>query len=304
MSTFLLFLTCILIWGSTWLAITFQLGEISPFYSVGLRFGIAALLLGLYCKYKRLDMRLPMAVHWRLVVTGVCLYTLDYVFLYHSQQYLISAWVALLSSSIVYLNVLFRRVLFKRTVRVEVLSGGLLGATGLVILFWEPLTSVDLGQYFMLGLVLATVSFVFASLGNVFSESALDKGAPVVQVNFYAMLYSLPVTFGIALVTGASFVLPNNPDYWLSLLYLSVFGSVLAFGAYMKLVQRLGADKSAYVVLMYPLVALFLSTLFEAYEWHLRDAVGVLLILLGNYVAMGLYQSVIICDRSARSQGH
>lgn len=290
MSAPLLFSVCVLIWGSTWIAITFQLGEMSPIYSVGIRFSIAALILGCFCWIKKLNMRLPLKVHIRLAIAGVCLYTLDYVFLYHSQQYLISAWVALLSSSIVYLNVLFRRYLFKKSIRVEVLFGAGFGALGLVVLFWAPLSKVNMEQTFLLGLALAGISFVFASLGNVFAESALNHDAPVVQVNFYAMLYSLPVTIGYGLFSGADFVLPSDASYWISLLYLSVFGSVLAFGAYMKLVQIMGADKSAYVVLMYPLVALFISTLFEDYAWKVTDLFGVLLILLGNYVAMGLYK--------------
>jgi drug/metabolite transporter (DMT)-like permease len=76
-------------------------------------------------------------------------------------------------------------------------------------------------------------------------------------------------------------------DFYLALLYLALFGSVFAFGAYMKLLQRIGSDKATYVVLVYPIVALGLSTLFEGYTWTEMAAAGVLLVLLGNAVAMG-----------------
>lgn len=287
MSNHGLFTACVLIWGSTWLAITYQLGEISPAYSVAFRYCIAVTILGGFCWYKRLAMHLPLSLHFKIVVVGVCMYALNYMLVYHSQKYIISAWAAVLSCCIIYLNVFFRKVLLKKPVRTEVLIGGFVGISGLVCLFWPELAGMELETAFMLGVVLSLLSSTAASLGNVVSESALNNGAPIIQLNFYAMLYGLPVSFGYAILAGDAFVIPTQISYWLSLLYLGVFGSVLAFGAYMKLVQNMGSDKSAYVVLMYPLVALLLSTLYEGYQWQFIGFVGVGLLLIGNMIAMG-----------------
>lgn len=69
-----------------------------------------------------------------------------------------------------------------------------------------------------------------------------------------------------------------------ALLYLAIFGSVIAFGAYFTLVGRIGAGKAAYSTLLFPLVALSISTIYEGYVWHMNGIAGIVLILTGNMV--------------------
>ncbi len=287
MSNVQLFVLCTLIWGSTWIAITFQLGEIAPALSVAYRFTMASVALGMYCWYKKLPFRMPLHIHVKMAAVGLSLYTLDYSFLYESQKYIVSAVVALMSSCIIYINVVLRRVFLKKAIRMEVVLGATLGLTGMALIFIPEFANVQSNDLLSLGIVLACISFLCASIGNVISERILDQGAPVIQMNFWAMSYALVFLYGYAFISGAEFSFPDNPDYWLSLTYLSLFGSVIAFGAYMKLLQQIGSDKAAYVVLMYPLVALALSTLFEGYVWHVQALIGVAVVLVGNAVAMG-----------------
>mgnify|MGYP003926222619 CR=1 FL=1 len=277
----------VLIWGSTWLAITFQFGEVDPTLSVAYRFLIAALILFAYSKFKKLSLTLPKHIHFKMAGVGLCLYTLDYTLLYQSQQYIISAIVALMSSGMVYINVVLRRVLLKKPIRAEVMIGATLGMLGIGLIFLPEFSKVSANQYLLLGISFALASFFFASLGNVISERILDHGTPVIQMNFWAMSYGVIFIFAAALFNGAEFILPTNPEYYYSILYLSVFGSVLAFGAYMQLVKQIGSDKAAYVVLIYPIVALILSTLFEGYQWQLEAFIGVAIVLVGNAIAMG-----------------
>jgi len=282
-----LFSIVVLIWGSTWLAITFQFGEVDPTLSVAYRFLIAALILFAYSKFKKLSLTLPKHIHFKMAGVGLCLYTLDYTLLYQSQQYIISAIVALMSSGMVYINVVLRRVLLKKPIRAEVMIGATLGMLGIGLIFLPEFSKVSANQYLLLGISFALASFFFASLGNVISERILDHGTPVIQMNFWAMSYGVIFIFAAALFNGAEFILPTNPEYYYSILYLSVFGSVLAFGAYMQLVKQMGSDKAAYVVLIYPIVALILSTLFEGYQWQLEAFIGVAIVLVGNAIAMG-----------------
>lgn len=299
MSNVQLFISCTLIWGSTWLAITFQLGDVAPALSVAYRFTMASIVLGLFCWYKKLSFSMPLHVHIKMAAVGLSLYTLDYSFLYESQRYIVSAVVALMSSCIIYINVVLRRIFLKKAIRLEVVLGATFGVVGMALIFMPEFAKVNNNDLLPLGILLACISFVFASIGNVISEKILDHGTPVIQMNFWAMTYALVFLYGYALISGAEFTLPGSSDYWLSLTYLSLFGSVLAFGAFMKLVQQIGSDKAAYVVLMYPLVALFLSTLFEGYTWHLQAIVGVVVVLFGNAIAMGkipLPQSILKTD--------
>jgi drug/metabolite transporter (DMT)-like permease len=282
-----LFSIVVLIWGSTWLAITYQFGEVDPTLSVAYRFLIAAIILLFYCKIKKLSLSLPRHIHFKMAGVGLCLYTLDYTLLYQSQQYIVSAIVALMSSGMVYINVLLRRVLLKKPIRKEVMIGATLGMFGIGLIFLPEFDKVSANQYLLLGIALAFTSFFFASLGNVISELILDHGTPVIQMNFWAMSYGVIFIFTAAMFNGAEFTIPTNPHYYYSMFYLSVFGSVLAFGSYMQLVKQMGSDKAAYVVLVYPIIALILSTVFEGYQWHLEAFIGVAVVLLGNAVAMG-----------------
>ncbi len=287
MNNAFLFIACALIWGSTWIAITFQTGEAAPLVAVAWRFTIASICLGLFCLIRRLPMRLPLHIHIKMAGVGLFLYTLDYTLLYVAQHYIISALLALMSSCIIYINVGLRRWWLKQPVRPEVLVGATFGMIGITLIFIPEFANVRLDAALAAGLGIALISFFCASVGNVISERILDKGTPVIQMNFYAMTYGLVFLYGSALVSGQSFALPQSVDFYVALLYLGIFGSVLAFGSYMKLLQQIGSDKAAYVVLVYPIVALIISTFFEGYRWTLLAGVGVAVVLFGNAIAMG-----------------
>ena len=287
MSNPMLFAITCLIWGSTWIAINFQISELDPAVSVAFRFTIAAAILGAWCLLRRLPLALPVNIHKQLVLVGLLFYTLDYSFLYAAQHHIISALLALLSSSIIYINVVLRRIMLGKPMRFEVVVGATFGLLGIFLIFIPEFENMNMNEGLVLGLLFAAASFLSAGIGNVVSEKILDAGTPVIQMNFWAMSYSLIFTYGFALVSGAQFSLPTEPNFYYALVYLAVFGSVLAFGAYMKLLQQIGSDKAAYVVLIYPIVALAISTLFEGYEWTALSAIGVVIVLFGNAVAMG-----------------
>ena len=286
MSNNMLFLVCTLIWGTTWIAITFMHSEMSLVYSVGFRFLIAAVLLGCWCVVKRLNMRFSGSQHLRMILAGLFLYTLDYGLLYQAQQYIVSALLAVMSVSVVYFNVVLRKVMYNKPIRLEVVLGAFVSLMGLALLFGPEVAGMEADDLLQLGLLLATLSFFFAALANVMSENIMESGVPVIQFNFYAMSYSLLFTLGFAAATEEPLIFPQHPEYWVALLYLAVFGTVLAFGAYMKLVINIGADKAANVILLYPVVALIVSTLFEGYQWTLAAFSGVIVVLTGNAIAM------------------
>lgn len=299
MSNALLFIVITLIWGTTWLAITYQLGEVSPVLSVAYRFTLAAALLGAYCWWRGLPLKQSPNMHIKTASIGLSLFCLDYAFLYASQQYLLSAVVAVMSSSIIYLNVFMRRAFLGKAMRREVLVGAGLGMLGILLILYPEFQQVEVNQLLWWGVVLASCSFISSAVGNVLSEHILDKGAPVVQLNFWAMSYSLVFLYGFAWLRGDAFTLPawENQAYYWSILYLAIFGSVLAFGAYMRLVKHVGSDKAAYVVLTYPLVALAVSTVFEGYQWSRYAAFGVALVLVGNAIAMNKLKLPVRANR-------
>jgi drug/metabolite transporter (DMT)-like permease len=125
-----------------------------------------------------------------------------------------------------------------------------------------------------------------ASIGNLVSGRNQRNGVPVIQTNGWGMIFGSMVAAIAAAVMGRDFIIDWNAPYLLSLAYLSLFGSVLAFGAYLTLLGRIGADRAAYATVLFPLVALALSTFFEGYEWTAEAAVGVVLVIAGNILAL------------------
>jgi drug/metabolite transporter (DMT)-like permease len=287
MSNGVLFAICTLIWGSTWIAITYQIGHTAETLAVAWRYTLAALCLGLFCMVRGLPFKLPLHIHIKMAGVGFFLYCLNYTLLYMAQAHIISALLALMSSSIIYFNVVLRRWWLKQPIRLEVVVGATFGLAGIICLFVPEFSKVSMDAALAAGLSIAFVSFFSASIGNVISERILTSGTPVIQMNFYAMSYAMVMLYVTAWFTNDILVIPTAPEFYLSLLYLAIFGSVLAFGSYMKLLKQIGADKAAYVVLVYPIVALAISTFFEGYTWSWLSVLGVAVVLVGNAIAMG-----------------
>lgn len=282
---FLYVLTC-LIWGSTWLAITFQLGQVDPEFSIVYRFALAAALLIGYCLIRRLPMRFTPRQHAFIALQGLSLFSINYILVYLAEQQLTSGLVAIVFSLIIVFNVLFAGLLLSDPIRPRVLFGGVLGITGLVLVFWQELTGLDLSGARTFGLLLSLAGTIIASLGNIVSARNQRHGLPVVQTNAYGMAYGTGITLIVALLRGASPGFELSFSYVASLLYLALFGSVIAFGAYLTLLGRIGPDRAGYITVVFPVVALALSTVFEGLNWEVNAGFGALLVIAGNAVAL------------------
>lgn len=281
-----LYLVTVLIWGSTWLAIKFQLGEVAPELSIAYRFGLAALILILFSLVRRLPMRFSLKTHGFFALQGLLLFSLNYILVYLAEGYLTSGLVAIIFSLIIVLNVLFGAIFLANPVRVQVVVGAVLGLIGLSLVFLPELSNLNLSSQKMVGMLLALISTVSASLGNVVSARNQRQKLPVIQTNAYGMLYGAIFMMVLALFRGAPLQFDTSPGYIVSLFYLAIFGSVIAFGSYLTLLGRIGLDRAAYVTVLFPVIALLLSTIFENLEWGIYQLLGVVLILAGNAVVL------------------
>lgn len=286
MQNALFFALTSLIWGSTWLAITFQLGTVAPEASIVYRFGLAAAVLGLYVWIRRLPMRFSLRQHGFIALQGAFLFSINYVLVYLAELYVPSGLVAIVFSTIIIANVFLGALFLHNPIRSRVLAGGLLGVVGLGLVFSPQLRGLDLAGPMALGLAFCVASLLSASLGNILSARNQRAGLPVVQTNAFGMAYGALVTLLFALARGVTFTFDPSPAYVISLLYLAIFGSVIAFGTYLTLIGRLGVDRAAYITVVFPIVALALSTLYEGLEWTAIAFVGVGLVVAGNVLAL------------------
>lgn len=281
-----LYLITVLIWGSTWLAIKFQLSVVAPELSIAYRFALAASILFLFSLVRRLRLRFDLKSHAFFALQGLLLFSLNYILVYLSEGYLTSGLVAIIFSLIIIMNIIFGAIFLRNPIRLRVVIGGLIGLLGLTFVFWPELTAFDLSSERALGIILAVIATVSASLGNVVSARNQRHDLPVVQTNAYGMLYGAIFMFALALFRGAEFQIELSLGYVLSLLYLAIFGSVIAFGSYLTLLGRIGLDRAAYVTVLFPVIALLLSTLFEGLTWGYLQLAGVVLVLIGNAVVL------------------
>lgn len=283
-----LYFTTVFIWGSTWLALKFQIGVVAPEWSVAYRFALAAALLLAYCVWRQHPLRFSARQHLWLLALGSFLFSLNYVLFYIAAGDMTSGLLAVVFSSIAIMNVFNGRLFLKRPIRVRVLLGAVVGLLGIVLVFWPEFAHTEDDQALWLGVGLSILATFSASLGNIVSARNQAEKMPVVSTNAVSMAYGAGVMVLFAAFSGNAPTFDAQPLYIGALIYLALFGSVLAFGSYLTLIGLIGADKAGYASVLFPIVALLLSTWFEGYEWTSLALLGVALVLLGNVIISGV----------------
>jgi drug/metabolite transporter (DMT)-like permease len=255
-----LFVLATMIWGSTWYAIRYQLGVVAPEVSVAYRFLLAATLLLAFCAVTRVRLRYSLGEHLRMAAQGAFMFCGNYVLIYHSERFLPSGLVAVVFSIIVFFNIVGMRIAFGQPIQSKMVAGAAAGVGGVALLFWPELARFEGGTDGAKGLALATISTFLASIGNLIAARNHRVGLPILGSTGFGMLYGALMTAAWAFLTGAPWTFSATPGYVISLAYLAVFGSVVAFVSYLTLAADIGADRAAYTGVVTPVVALTHST--------------------------------------------
>ncbi|MDE2473942.1 MAG: EamA family transporter [Alphaproteobacteria bacterium] len=285
MTNAVLYALAVAIWGSTWLAIKFQLGAVPPVVSVVWRFAIAAAITLLIAYVQRAVLRFSLRQHFRIAVAGVPLFGLSYLCVYAGEQFITSGLMALIYSLIVIWTLLGSRLLFGTAITATATAAALLGTAGLALVFWPEIVAVFRGRGNPTGLELGLLGSMLSAAGGLAAAHNERNGIPVFAGMGWAMLYGAIAAAGFAAATRQSFTFDWSAGYLASLAYLTVFGSVIAFAAYLTLQSRVGPYRASYSAVVIPVVALILSTLFEHLEWRMNMIAGVIMCLTGNLLA-------------------
>ena len=286
MSSTNLYISAVLIWGSTWYAIKFQLGIVDPEVSLVYRFALAAIILLAFCLWRKKNLKFSLSEHRFMALQGLFLFSSNYLVFYWATELLTSGIVALLFSTVILMNIINSAIFLGKRVNTRVIVGAIFGIAGIAAVFWSELSVVENNAKSWHGLWLCLIATLFASIGNILSARNQKNKLPVMQTNAWGMAYGTIIMILYALFSGADFTYDSSISYSLSLVYLSVFGSILAFGCYLTLIGRIGADKAAYSAVLFPVIALGISTLFEGYQWSIEALFGFFLVLLGNYIVL------------------
>lgn len=273
-----LFVIASLIWGSTFWAITQQLGSVPPAVSVAYRFALASICLFIWCAFRQQKLRLPWRAHAWLMLQGFFTFSLSYVCTYQSEQVLISALVSVLFALMVIWSPLLERLFYAKPLNWRIWCAAIVSIFGVILLFFPALEAhwqLEATQHdprFLLGVGLALTATVASTMGNIVLLQVRRYESNVFVGMAWAMAWGSLWVALFAWLTGEPWVWPQELSYWLSLLYLAFFGSVIAFACYFTLIHRIGAQKAVFIGVVTPVISVLISMQLEHYaptwiEW-------------------------------------
>ena len=281
-----LFIACVAIWGSTWLAIKFQLGVVAPEASVFYRFLLASMLLFAYCLARRLPLRYTLREHAWIALLGVFMFSVSYIFVYYAEEHVVSGLVAVGYSASPLLGMLGMRLFFGTAMTPRLALGSALGIAGIALVFWPEFSHVRSDGNPGLGAIYTAIAVIVSTLGSMVAHRNQEAHLPLWQSMAWGMLYGALFSLGVAVAAGKPLAFELTVPYVASLFYLAILGSIVAFAAFFTLLKRIGAARAGYTGVMVPIVALVISSIFESFTWHPLTVVGIAVSVLGNVVIL------------------
>lgn len=271
----------VLIWGLTWTAIRLQVEaapvDLSVFYRFVLAAATALVVLAVVRRLPKLSLR----QHGLLVLQGLTLYSINFLLIYRAAESMTSGLLAVVFSLAALFNAFNGWMLMRLVPNRRIYPAVALGVSGVALLFWHDL---NLGNATLGAILFALGGTYWFSLGNLISLRVRAADIPLLAGNAWAMFYGAVVLGIWCLIQGVDWHLPGSGTFWGATLFLAVPGSIIAFYSYLTVIRVLGADRAGYATVLFPVVALTVSTWLEGFEWTATAIIGAGLALLGNYV--------------------
>ena len=271
----------VLIWGLTWTAIRLQVEsapvDISVFYRFLMASVVALVVLALLGRLQKLTLK----QHGWLFLQGLTLYSVNFLLIYRAAESMTSGLLAVVFSLAALFNALNGWLWLRLKPTARLYPAVALGITGVALLFWHDL---QLGNATGASILFAAAGTFWFSMGNLVSIKVRLAQIPLLVANAWAMVYGAMILGVWCLLQGAEWVVPASAAFWGATVFLAVPGSIIAFYCYITVIQTLGADRAGYATVLFPVVALSVSTWLEGFEWTTTAVLGALLAILGNYV--------------------
>ena len=280
------FVACVAIWSTTWLAITYQLGTVPPEMSVAYRFLLASLLLFAWCVIRGLPLRFSAREHGWLALFGLGTFGVGYVFVYYAEEHVVSGLVAVGTSASPLLGMLGMRLFFGTPITGRIAVASLLGIGGIAIVFYPELARIQGSVETAKGALFTMLSVLISTGGSMVAYRNQRAGIPLWQGMAWGMLYGAMSALAIGLTSGKAPGFLTTTAYVLSLIYLAVLGSIIAFASYLTLLKRVGAARAGYIGVMVPILALLLSAAFEGFRFHALTWIGIGVSVAGNVLIL------------------
>ena len=283
-----LFVVAVLIWGTTWHAIVYQLAEGSPELGVALRFSLGGLGVLAWQAWRGERLRLTARQHAGVALQGVFMYSVSYLCVYHAERHVPSGLVSVGYSASPLVLGLGAWLLWRTRTTARLVVGGVLGVVGVALIFWPEFARADVAQRTALGAALTVGAVLLSAVGSLAAQHNQGLRIPFWPALGWGMVYGSLLSWAAVPFDGRALAWPVTPGWWLSLAYLTVFGSVVAFACYLELQRQLGVAAASTVGVATPVLALVVSALFEGYRPDLLSGAGIVLAIAGNLAILGV----------------
>lgn len=281
-----LYAVTVLAWGFSWIAMKGQVLTVAPEVSVFWRFVLAAAIMMAWAKFRGHNMSFRLQDHLRFAGLGVFIFSTNFTLFYYGAMYLPSGLLAVIFSTTSIFNLFLGLILFGQRPNLLTLAAGVLGFAGIGLMFWPKLAGAEFNTQAAFGLLLCVGGTLSFCLGNMLSAVTQRRGIAVTPATAWGMVYGMVFLGIVSFLRGQSFTVEWSAAYLGSLAYLAVVASVIAFASYLTLLGRIGSARAGYATVLFPVVALTVSTLFEGYQWTPLAAAGLVCVLGGNLMML------------------
>lgn len=281
------FLTCAIIWGMTWIAIKYQLPYVDGTAAVFYRFIVSSLVMFAVCLATKTSLfKFTRSQHFRFATQGLFIFCLNYLLTYWATSMATTALIALAFTSLIFFNMFGGRLFLNIPFEKKVVWGGVLSLLGMAFISWNEYQNIGLHPGSLWGFLIGLLSTLSASAGNLISYVNKRDNVPTSANNSWAMLYGASFSFLACLIMEKSLHVEVTSPFLISFFYLSIFGTVISFWAYFKLIENIGPAKAAFTSIASPIIALVVSTFIEDLSWTVFLALGSFFCIMGNFVAL------------------
>ncbi len=279
---FLSFFAIYILWGTTFLAIRIAVEELPPLFAAGARFFTAGVLLYAFMRFKRETA--PTAKQWRsLTIMALLMFVAEYGPLFWAEKYVPSGVVSVLAATLPILTLIIEMLILRQQrMRPMLAIATILGFVGIAVLL-VPGGKQHLALVPCLAILAGATAW---SLGSVLTRSM-------------NLPQSRPITAGAAMMLGGAMLLALSAGFGEihplphismraagALLYLIVFGSLLAFTAFVWLLAHMPATRVSSHAYVNPIVAVALGYFMAGEVITARILAGTALVLISVFLIL------------------
>ncbi|MFI8710156.1 DMT family transporter [Bacillus sp. NPDC077411] len=284
--TIFMYIFCLIVWGLNFIAVKIQGTPVSLELSLTYRLVGAALMFIVLMCVVRPNGRPSRKDVFPLVTFGICNLALSYLCLYYATIWISAALVTLLFSLKTVLTPIALRIFLDERLHPRILIGGIVGIVGVSILVY-PLLTQGSSTSDLKGIGLALFGTILTAIGDAASARNARRGINAVYSNSVGFVVASILLLAVCTFQEQNFTLPTSVSYLGALAFLTVFASFGAWMFYLKLVERIGASVSSYMVALFPAIGGIASVAIGDSTPTLYLLFGCLFSCIGAAIALG-----------------